>query len=65
MATGNSSSNPIEFLSDCREELKKVSKPTRAETTRATTVTLVIMFAVALILALLDVVFHRLMSVVL
>lgn len=57
--------NPVTFLSDCREELHKVTKPTRQETMQATLVTLVIMFFLAGTLALLDVVFNRLMSVVL
>ena len=55
----------VEFFSDCKEELAKVSTPTRAQTVQATIVTLAIMLFIAFLLALLDFGFNRLMSVVL
>ena len=53
------------FFKECREELHKVVKPTKQETIQATTVTLFIIVVVSVILALFDVIFDRLMMVVL
>lgn len=53
----------FEFFSDCREELRKVSHPTRQETMQATLVTLIMVTFVAATLALFDLVFHQLMMV--
>ena len=53
------------FFKECRDELHKVVKPTRQETIQATTVTLFIIVLVSVILALFDVIFNRLMMVVL
>ena len=55
----------VEFLKDCRSELDKVSKPSRQETMQATMITIVIMFVVAVALALFDMVFSNLTRVVL
>jgi preprotein translocase SecE subunit len=49
------------YLSECVEELRRISTPTRQETTQATVVTLFIMFFVSLCLFLLDLVFSQLM----
>ena len=53
------------FITDCKEELRKVSHPTKQETTRATLVTLFMVTFVAATLALFDLVFHQLMMVLL
>ncbi|NLF25563.1 MAG: preprotein translocase subunit SecE [Deltaproteobacteria bacterium] len=54
-----------QFLVECRNELKKVVRPTRQETIQATAVTLFIVLLVSLVLALFDLIFDRLMMVVL
>lgn len=46
-------------------ELKKVSTPTRQETVQATVVTVVIILAVGICLALLDLLFNNLMQAIL
>ena len=46
-------------------ELKKVSTPTRQETVQATLVTVVIILALGICLALLDVIFNNLMQAIL
>lgn len=53
------------FFGDCKEELRKVSHPTRQETTRATLVTIFMVSFVAATLAIFDLVFHQLMMVLL
>ena len=53
------------FIKECRTELDKVTHPTRQETIQATLVVLVIVIFVAGMLALMDVVFHSVMSTVL
>ena len=53
------------FLSDCNEELRKVTTPTRQETIQATLVTLVIVVFVSGTLAILDIIFNRLMTQIL
>ena len=53
------------FFKECRDELRKVVKPTKQETIQATTVTLFIIVVVSLILALFDVIFSKLMMQVL
>lgn len=55
----------IEYLSESVEELKKVSHPTKQETTQATIATLVIIFFVSICLFVLDFAFGRLMTAVL
>jgi len=55
----------MRFFAECRDELKKVVKPTRQETIQATTVTLFIIILVSFILALFDLIFDRLMMAVL
>ena len=56
---------PVEFLKEAQEELKKVSKPNREETLRATFMAIALMLFFAIVLALLDVIFHRIMAVIL
>ncbi|MBX7143355.1 MAG: preprotein translocase subunit SecE [Oligoflexia bacterium] len=53
------------YLSASIAELKKVTFPTRQETTQATLVTLVIIAFVAICLFVLDVIFNRLMAALL
>jgi preprotein translocase SecE subunit len=53
------------FFSESREELGKVISPSRQETVQATMVTLFIIVVVSVLLALFDVIFGRLMLVVL
>ena len=55
------SGNLRHFLRDSVAELKKVHSPTRAETIQATLVTLFIMFFIAIVLFVLDMVFQGLM----
>ncbi len=62
--SGSSLSKASQFLTDCKEELKKVVKPTREETVRATGVTIFILLFVAIVLALFDVFFNRAMNIV-
>lgn len=52
------------YLSDSIAELKKVSYPTRQQTIQATLVTLVIVFFVAICLFLLDLVFAKVMELI-
>lgn len=54
-----------EYLSGSVDELKKVSSPTRQETTQATIVTIVIVMGLALIVALMDLIFRQIMTAVL
>lgn len=60
--TNKSKIKPIEFLQEARVELSKVSKPNREETIRATVMALALMVFFAVVLALLDVIFHRIMA---
>ncbi|MDC0357448.1 preprotein translocase subunit SecE [Oligoflexia bacterium] len=53
------------FLSDSVTEIKKVTTPTKQETTQATLVTVVIILFVAFCLCILDLVFNNLMGAVL
>ena len=53
-----------EYLSSSVEELKKVSSPTRQETIQATIVTVIIVMGLALIVALMDLIFRQIMSAV-
>ena len=52
----------VEFLTDVRSELKKVSYPTRSETIGSTTVVIVLVVIVSLFLALADFVLVRLVG---
>lgn len=47
------------FFSECREELRKVVKPTKDETIQATMVTIVILAFVAIVLSLYDVILQK------
>lgn len=47
------------FFSECREELRKVVKPTKDETIQATIVTIVILAFVAIVLSLYDVILQK------
>lgn len=49
------------YFKDSAQELKKVTHPTRQETTQATLVTLLIIVFVAICLFVLDVILNRLM----
>ncbi len=51
---------PLEYLRDTRGELLKVKWPTREEARNLTTVVLATLFAMALILGLVDTLFERL-----
>ena len=53
-----------QYFGDSVDELKKVSCPTRQETTQATIVTSLIIVGLALLVALMDLVFQKIMSVV-
>lgn len=53
------------YFSESVDELKKVSSPTRQETTQATVVTIFLIMFVAIVVALLDVLFGRVMSAIL
>ena len=53
--------NPIAFVKGSVEELKKVTYPTRQETTQATLVTLLIIVFVAGCLFVLDLILNQLM----
>jgi preprotein translocase SecE subunit len=53
------------FIEGCREELRKVSSPTRQEATQATIVTLVMVGVVSCALALFDLAFRQLMIAIL
>ncbi len=44
----------VEFFNDVKNELKKVSYPTRTETVGSTTVVLILVFMVGIYLALID-----------
>ncbi len=54
--------NGVEFLTDVRSELKKISYPTRSETIGSTTVVIVLVVIVSVFLAVTDVVLIRLMG---
>lgn len=51
-----------EFLNDVKLELRKVSYPTRSETTGSTTVVIVLVVVVSLFLALTDLLLVRLLG---
>lgn len=50
------------FFAECREELRKVVKPTKDETVRATGVTVFIILFVSLVLCFFDIVFSTIMT---
>lgn len=52
----------VEFLTDVRSELKKVSYPTRSETIGSTTVVIVLVLIVSIFLALADLALVRLVG---
>ena len=45
----------VEFLTDVRSELKKISYPTRSETTGSTTVVIILVLIVSLFLRFADI----------
>ena len=53
------------FLTETKDELKKISKPTRQETTQLTIAALFIICFVAISLMIIDLVFNRIMTAVL
>ena len=55
----------MQFLSDCQSELKKVSRPSKDETIKATIVVVVMVSFIALVLSIFDILFNRLMTVIL
>jgi preprotein translocase SecE subunit len=55
----------MDFFTGCREELSKVSKPSRQDTIRATLVALFIVVFVSTALAIMDFLLNSLMRVVL
>ncbi len=57
--------NPVTFLQQVKVELSKVVWPTRAETIRLTTVVIGVSVAVGLIIGGLDVVFTKMMELIL
>lgn len=65
VGTPSSTGKAVEFLSGCKDELGKVSRPTKQQTIQATLVTLVIMVVVSLSLAMMDLVFKYVMKAVL
>ena len=54
-----------QYFSDSFAELKKVGSPTRQETVQATLVTIFIVMALSVIVALMDLVFKHIMDAVL
>ena len=52
----------LAFWSDARDELRKVTRPTKAEITQAAIGTVVIIISLSLCLALFDVIFNALTS---
>lgn len=56
--------NIVEFLSDVRSELKKVSFPTRVETIGSTTVVLIFCVIMSLYLSLVDSILVWLVSLI-
>ena len=64
--TGNlkKKQSPLEFLRSCKVELSKVVWPSKDETKKATLMAIVIMVLMATLLALLDLIFNELMSVI-
>jgi preprotein translocase subunit SecE len=57
------SGGPIQFLSQTREELKKVVWPTQKQVVKLTTVVIVVSLIVGLYIGLLDLGFTKLMGV--
>ena len=53
-----------EFLSDVKNELKKVSYPTRPETVGSTTVVLVLVFIVGIYLSIADLLLVRAIRII-
>lgn len=56
--------NPVTFIAQVREELKKVTYPTRDEVIRLTIIVIVLSIVVALFLGGLDYLFARLIEFV-
>lgn len=63
--SGNPVARTVGFFRDSVDELKKVTHPTRQETTQATIVTLLIMFFVSICLFLFDWICTQIMNFVL
>lgn len=57
--------NPFAFFGEVREELKKVTYPSREEVIRLTVIVIMVSITVALFLAGLDYVFARLIDLLL
>lgn len=57
--------NPVAYITEVREELKKVTYPTRDEVMRLTVIVVILSIVVALFLAGLDYIFARLVEVLL
>ena len=62
---GNFIQKSRQYLVDSVDELRKVSAPTRQEAIQATVVTTFIVVLVAVVIALMDLVFGQIMSAVL
>jgi preprotein translocase subunit SecE len=62
---GSVVTNSLSYFADSVAELKRVSFPTRAETTQATIATLVIILFVSVCLFVLDILFGRVMGAIL
>jgi preprotein translocase subunit SecE len=54
--------NPVQYLSEVREELKKVSWPSREQTIEKTTLVIVVSIFVGAYIGVLDFVFTQVMS---
>lgn len=54
--------SPVHFLTEVRDELKKVTYPSREEVIRLTTIVIILSVAVALFLSGLDYIFARLFN---
>jgi preprotein translocase subunit SecE len=64
-SSGSVVTNTLGYFSDSFAELKRVTYPTKAETIQATVATLAIILFVSVCLFVLDLIFGRLMEVVL
>ena len=64
-ANGSTGGRSVGFFQGCKEELSKVTAPTRQEATQATIVTIVMVAVVSCTLAVFDLIFKELMGVLL
>lgn len=62
---GGGKFSPARYVRESIEELKKITPPTRAEAFQATVVTAVIVVFISVVVALMDLLFGRLMSAIL